>query len=55
MPWLNFDFLSQLAFTYFNAAERSGYSGTAIFSKEKSEIVSADGDQSAAKIVPRGT
>jgi exodeoxyribonuclease-3 len=51
----NLDFLPQLTFKYFHAAERPGYSGTAIFSKKELAISSAEGDWSRKDNVPRGT
>jgi exodeoxyribonuclease-3 len=51
----NLDFLPQFTFKYFHPAQRSGYSGTAIFSKNELAVFSSSDGQSAAEIVPRGT
>jgi exodeoxyribonuclease-3 len=50
----NLDFLPQFAFKYFHSAERSGYSGTAIFSKKKLAIASIGSNLSEANNVLRG-
>ncbi|MDR2812472.1 MAG: exodeoxyribonuclease III [Puniceicoccales bacterium] len=51
----NLDFLPQFASKYFHSAERSGYSGTAIFSKKKLAIASTENNSSEINSVPRGT
>jgi exodeoxyribonuclease-3 len=51
----NRDFLPQFAFKYFHPAERSGYSGTAIFSKKEFTIALAEDNFGGANNVPRGT
>jgi exodeoxyribonuclease-3 len=51
----NLDFLPQFAFKYFHPAERSGYSGTAIFSKKELAILSIDGERNDPNRVPHGT
>jgi exodeoxyribonuclease-3 len=49
------DFLPQFTFKYFHPAERSGYSGTAVFSKKELAIALAENNPSDTRNVPRGT